>query len=354
MWLRQVKSDLMPGEAEVFREAVRKMKVIHSTTGTVQLAPLADRPLISVIVPSYNQGRYVRDTIESILSQEYRPIQIHVIDGGSTDETVDVLKSFGSIPELLWVSERDRGVVDAVNKGFAQVTGDLIAIQSSDDMYLPDAFTRVVSAFRKYPQAGLIYGDTIKVDAAGNELQKARIGSFSLENLFLLKTWIPQPSAFFRKEMLAACGGWDETIPYAPDTDLWIRMAFRTEVIKLDEFLSMRRMHDAQRDTQADKIVRDYTKMILQSPDIAAAPVGVRRAASASTHLIRIRYNSSRSYWKAAWHDVQAGLIDRRAFNFRRWWMNAAVFPARKLLSPVKQVILSCFGVNKKARKCNS
>lgn len=309
-----------------------------------RLGPLPERPHLSIVVPSFKQGQFIRDTIDSILSQSYRPLTIHVIDGGSPDETVDVLKSYGSISELHWISEPDRGVVDAVNKGFALVTGDIIAIQSSDDMYLPGTLQRIVDEFRSYPDVGLIYGDTIKVDAGGHELQRVPIGPYSLENLFLLKTWIPQPSAFFRREMLQSCGVWDESIPYAPDTDLWIRMAFRTNVRKLDEYLSQRRMHGEQRDTQSNRIVRDYTKMIQQSPDIARAPQALRRAAYASPHLIQLRYNTSNSYLNAAWHEFRAGLICPRAFNLRRWARNAFYFPARQVLSPVKRGLLRLIG----------
>ena len=192
----------------------------------VPLLPLAEQPLVSVIVPSYNQGRFIRATLDSILGQDYRPMEVLVIDGGSQDETIDVLKSYGEVPELSWVSEKDNGVVHAVNKGFAKARGGIIAIQSSDDCYLPQAISQTVAEFRRDPAVGLIYGDTVKVDAAGNEVQRTRIGDYSSpEDLFLLKTWIPQPSAFFRREMLDTLGGWDARIPYAPDTDLWIRMA---------------------------------------------------------------------------------------------------------------------------------
>ena len=298
-----------------------------------------NQPLVSIIIPSYNQGRFIRDTIDSILNQDYRPIRIHVVDGASRDETVEVLKSYGDIPELSWVSEPDKGVVDAVNKGFSKVTGDIVAIQSSDDMYLPGAIRRIVETFRANSAVGLVYGDTVKVDADGREILKYQSGPFSLENLFLLKTWIPQPSAFFRREMLLNCGGWDERIPYAPDTDLWIRMAFRTDVLKIDEYLSQRRMHDAQRDTQCERIVRDYIQMIRQSPDIAKAPAHLRRAAMAGTYLIRMRYRGTGSYWVAAWHQMCAGLYRPDAFSFRRWWSHAVTFPLKSVLSPVKRLL---------------
>ncbi len=305
----------------------------------VTLQPLNDQPLVSVIVPSYNQGKFIRDTIDSILQQDYRPIQIHVIDGASTDETVEVLKSYGNIPELKWISEPDDGVVHAVNKGFAQVQGEVIAIQSSDDTYLPGAISQVVKMFQKDLQLGLVYGDTIKIDAQGNELSKNVIGQYSLENIFLFKTWIPQPSAFFRKELLEVCGGWDDKIPYAPDTDLWIRMAFRTEVKKLNVYLSQRRMHEEQRDVHAQKIVNHFTQMIDQSSDIKQADESIQKAAQAARHLIRVRYNPTGSDWYAAWHLMRAGQKDARVAN-RKGVFQHIMLPLYRKLSFVKQLLL--------------
>jgi glycosyltransferase involved in cell wall biosynthesis len=306
----------------------------------VPLDSLPERPLVSVIVPSYNQGRFIRATIDSILEQDYRPIEILVIDGASKDETVEVLKSYGDLPELKWTSEPDSGVVEAVNKGFARVAGEIVAIQSSDDCYLPGAVARAVKEFRDDGRVGLVYGDTVKVDAVGNELLRQRIGPYSLENLFLVKTWIPQPSAFFRRELLEALGGWDERIPYAPDTDLWIRMAFRTEVRKIDEYFSQRRVHGEQRDTQGAKIIRDYSRMIDQSSDIAAASPELRRAARAGVYLFKIRYNPSNSDWANAWNRLRAGMIHRDLRDHRDVWRHL-LLPARRLFSKVKQRLTS-------------
>lgn len=303
---------------------------------TVPLQPLPDQPLVSILVPSYNQGRFIRDTIDSVLRQDYRPLKIHVVDGASTDETTDVLRSYGPIPELEWISEPDKGVVDAVNKGFHRVQGDIIGIQSSDDMYLPGAISTIVEQFRRSAATGLVYGDTVKVDAMGHELLKYRIGPWSLENLFLLRTWIPQPSAFFRRELLDACGGWDDRIPYAPDTDLWIRMAYRTEVQKVDEYLSQRRMHDAQRDTQGGRIIRDYSRMIDQSPDIAGSSPEIRRAAQASKYLMKIRYNVGGSDWANAWNRLQAGRLAPQLRN-PSGILHDLLLPTRRLLSQVKR-----------------
>ena len=297
-------------------------------------------PLVSIIVPSFNQGRFIRATIDSILSQDYRPLQIHVIDGGSRDETVDVLKSYGDIPELQWISEPDKGVVDAVNKGFHQVSGDIVGIQSSDDTYAAGAVRQAVETLQKNPDCGLVYGDTVKIDADGKEISRNQIGPFSIENFFLFRTWIPQPSAFFRRKMLDVCGGWDDRVPYAADTDLWMRMMFKAKVIKQDSFWSQRRIHDAQRDTQVARISRDFCRMIDQSADVAQASTEVQRMAEAAKHLIQVRYNGTNSDWNVAWHLWQAGWIHRGCRNLPGV-VHHLLLPARRVCSKIKKAVMS-------------
>ncbi len=309
------------------------------TAPTLAVFPtLPDQPLVSILVPSYNQGQFIRDTIDSILEQDYRPLKIQVVDGASTDDTLRVLESYGDCEELSWVSEPDDGVVDAVNKGFKLIEGDICGIQSSDDVYLPGAISAAVDAMKADSQLGLVYGDTIKVDAEGNELLRKCIGPWSLENVLKLKTWIPQPSAFFRSSLLSLCGGWNPAVPYAADTDLWLRMWFRTRVQKVDQFWSMRRMHDAQRDTQGHRIIRDYCKMIDQSPDIANAPESIQRAAQAGKHLIHVRYNDETAGLANAYHRYRAGQLcpDLRDWSSVRWH---ATLPLRKRLSKFKRLL---------------
>lgn len=271
------------------------------------LRPLPTCPLVSVVVPSYNQGQFIRATLDSILQQDYRPIEVIVVDGASSDDTVNIIRSYGDIPELRWVSEKDSGPVEAVNKGFALARGQICAIQSSDDFYLPGVIRRVVEEFIADPEVGLLYGDVVKANSNGEETFRERIAPFSLEGLLARDTYVPQPSAFFRLELLNHLGGWDERIPYVPDTDLWFRIAFHSKVKKIDEFLACNRAHPGQRDTQIARIYRDYERMLRQSPDIVAAPRRLRWAARAGLYLLSVRYNVHPSDWsltKALWKAV--------------------------------------------------
>lgn len=266
---------------------------------------LPDNPLVSIIVPSFNQGAFIRQTIESCLAQDYRPIEIIVVDGASTDNTVEVLQSFGDIPELKWVSEPDSGVADAVNKGCAKACGEIAAIQSSDDAYLPVALTEAVVAFHAHPEAALIYGDCVKVDADGRELSRWVTAPFSVENFLSKATVVLQPAAFFRLEAFCAVGGWSENY-FIADTECWLRMVMRYPAVKIDAFWGVRRMHGAQREHNGRTIVNSYNEMIAGNPDLKKATKSLRRAARCGALLHTVRYGEESEFqrqllrWRAA------------------------------------------------------
>jgi glycosyltransferase involved in cell wall biosynthesis len=297
-----------------------------------------DRPLVSIIVPSYNQGRFIRKTLESILAQEYRPIEVIVIDGASTDETAAVLHEYDGVPEIRWVSEPDSGVVEAVNKGFARAQGKIAAIQSSDDFYLPGAVAAGVAALNEAPEAGFAFGDIMKVDAEGRELMRTALKPYSLENILALSTWIPQPSTFFRLALAKELGGWREEVPYAADTDLWFRMAFRAGATKIDRLMAGRTVHDAQRDRQGDRIVRDYGRMLDQLAPLAAAPRHLKRAADAGRQRIVNRYQPATGYWSGLWRSWRVVLAcPRLASEIGTWTLVPGALPVRRLLSNGKR-----------------
>src|ERR1041384_1671863 len=143
---------------------------------------LSDKPLVSIIVPSFNQGQFIRETIDSILTQDYRPIEVLVLDGASRDQTVEVLESYSDVSELKWWSEPDAGVVDAVNKGLARAKGEIIGIQSSDDVYLPGAVTAAVDFFNHHPDVSLVYGGVEYMDENSAVVGREALSPFSLND----------------------------------------------------------------------------------------------------------------------------------------------------------------------------
>ncbi len=198
------------------------------------------RPLVSVITPSYNQGEYIEETIRSVLSQDYPRIELIVVDGGSTDNTLDVLRRYGE--RLRWVSERDRGQSDAINKGAAMASGEILAWLNSDDTYLEGAVRKAVEFFDSHPDVGVVYGKSYYTDPSGRVVGEYPTAPFDPARL-AVTNFICQPSTFFRKTIWDAVGGLDLSLHYAMDYDLWIRMAAQADFGYLDEFLSTYRLH---------------------------------------------------------------------------------------------------------------
>jgi glycosyltransferase involved in cell wall biosynthesis len=202
------------------------------------------RPLVSIVTPSYNQGRFIRDTIESVLTQSYPAIEYLVMDGGSTDETLSVLASYGD--RLAWVSERDRGQTEAINKGWRRTRGEIVAYLNSDDTYLPGAVERAVACLTEQPDAGVVYGEGYHVDAAGAVLERYPTEPFDLARLEET-CFICQPTVFLRRSVVERVGYCDESLRYCMDYDLWIRAAKVTRFAFIPHYLANSRLH---RDTK--------------------------------------------------------------------------------------------------------
>lgn len=251
-------------------------------------------PLVSIIVPSYNQGRFLEETLRSILSQSYRPMEILVLDGASKDETLDVLSRYADCSELNWWSEPDDGPADAVNKGLQKARGTIAAIQSSDDLYLPGAIASAVEALSANPDLDLVYADSTAIDADGNTFWQSRWAPYSLENFLLRTTGIPQGSAFFRLEAARGVGGWQKAY-FVADTDMWLRMAFRGRFLKVDGLWSALRMHPNQRDKQNKKIFWDYWRMLRDCRPLRQATWRIKGAAVAGAASLIQRHDPYRS-----------------------------------------------------------
>jgi glycosyltransferase involved in cell wall biosynthesis len=200
----------------------------------------AGLPLVTVVTPSLNQGRFIRETIESVLGQGYGAIEYLVMDGGSSDETIEILKDYGS--RLTWVSEPDRGQASAINKGWRGGRGAIVAYLNSDDTYLPGAVERAVSALQASPAAGAVYGEGYHVDAAGRVLDRYPTEPFNLDRL-AETCFICQPTVFLRREVVERVGYLDETLQYCMDYDLWIRVGRVTTFAQVSDFLATTRLH---------------------------------------------------------------------------------------------------------------
>jgi glycosyltransferase involved in cell wall biosynthesis len=211
-------------------------------------------PVVSIVTPSFNQGAFVRETIDSVLSQSYPHIDYRVIDGGSTDDTLAVLKSYGD--RLKWVSEKDRGQAHAINKGMALARGDIRAYLNSDDVLRPGAVARVVEHFRARPATDLIYGRDALIDATGRYAGTFPTEPYSFERL-VEACCISQPATFWRARLADAVGPFDEALHLVMDFDYWLRADRAGCVLEhVPDVLASTRMH-ADTKTSASGARRD-------------------------------------------------------------------------------------------------
>ena len=207
---------------------------------TVTHPPSPITPLVTIVTPSYNQGRFIRETIESVLSQDYRPIEYMVFDGGSTDETTEVLKSYGD--RFYWVSEKDNGQSNAVNKGWSRASGQILGWLNSDDIYLPGAISRAVDFLNHHPEVVAVYGEGYHIEEDGRIIERYPTEPFNRQRL-TETCYICQPTVFIRKAVLEEIGLLDENLRYCMDYDLWFRIARRYDFGYLTEYLACTRFY---------------------------------------------------------------------------------------------------------------
>jgi len=207
-------------------------------------------PKISIVTPSYNQGEFIEETIRSVLLQSYPNLEYIVIDGGSNDNSVEIIKKYE--PWLTyWISEPDRGQANAINKGFARATGEIFAWLNSDDFYLPEALQLIAERFGKERETGALVGIGHKVDKAKNIIYTPPRGSQLNFESFLnwRKSHFMQPSCFFTREAWDTCGPLNESLNYCLDVDLWLKISQKFKFDKLDRVLSYATAHEQAKTT---------------------------------------------------------------------------------------------------------
>jgi glycosyltransferase involved in cell wall biosynthesis len=232
-------------------------------------------PTISVVTPSFNKGRFIDETIRSVISQEgdfY--LEYLIMDGGSTDDSVDIIKKYdrlireGKWPlkcrsiEYRWVSEKDKGQSDAINKGFRAAKGDIVAWLNADDTYLPGAIEKAAAYFTRHPDVIMVYGEGYEIDEKGEVIQRfPATQPFNLWGLIYVRNYILQPSVFMRRWALLEAGLLDQGLNWCMDWELWIRMGKKYKVEYIPEFLGTFRMYgDIKTNTGGLKRFRELVR----------------------------------------------------------------------------------------------
>ena len=212
---------------------------------------MTTQPLVSIITPSFNQARYIEATIQSVLTQDYPNIEYIIVDGGSTDNTVEIIKNHES-RIAWWVSEQDKGQTDAINKGFARANGEILAWLNSDDTYELSAINAAVKYLQEHPEVGMVYGDCNFINEDGSVIGK--FGSAQTNQHLLRQGYvhIPQQTMFFRADLWKQVGPLDPSFYFAMDYDLWTRIAAHAELKYVPQTWANFRLHTTGKTIMAD------------------------------------------------------------------------------------------------------
>ena len=251
-------------------------------------------PLVSIVTPSFNQGRFLKRTIDSVLTQDYQNVEYIVIDGGSTDESLDILNSYGD--QFFWMSESDKGQTDAINKGMLQANGDILAYLNSDDVLMPGAITRIVNYFDQHPECGMVYGNADYIDADDHFIGTYKTADYSFERL-MQDCMVCQPASFWRKSVAEIVGPFDEKLNFVMDYEYWIRIAKSGAGINfIKEKIACSRLYPETKTMSARakiykeifEISRKYTGRINVSFYLGLWHYKIFERRSLANHLIRL------------------------------------------------------------------
>jgi len=269
---------------------------------------MSSQPLVSIVTPSYNQASFLEQTIRSVLEQDYPNIEYLIADGGSTDGSLEIIKKYAG-KLAWWVSEKDKGQADGINKGFARAKGEFIAWVNSDDYYQPGAISAAVAALQANPDAAFVFGDVQVVDKDGRILNNLRYDNWSLADLMTFHI-IGQPAVFMRRAALEAAGYLDLSYQFMLDHQLWLRVGLYGSMKYVHQLWAGAHYHeDCKNLAQAAKFGKEAYRIVewmRSAPEYAENVAWLLPNIQAGAERINAFYlldagdysRSFRSYWR--------------------------------------------------------
>ena len=230
---------------------------------------MSETPLVSIITPSYNQASFLEQTICSVLGQDYPNVEYMVVDGGSDDGSLEIIKRYAN-RLTWWVSEKDHGQAEAINKGFSRANGEYIAWINSDDFYQPGAIRAAVDELQSHPDAGMVFGDVRVVDKNEKILNHLHYGNWGLQE-FMTFHIIGQPAVFLRRSVLEKTGFLDETYHFMLDHQLWLRVGLQASIRYVPQLWAGAHYHeDCKNLAQASEFGKEAFRIVEWMHEISA------------------------------------------------------------------------------------
>lgn len=249
-------------------------------------------PLVSIVTPAYNQGQYLKETIESVLQQSLHGVEYLVIDDGSTDETPNILKEYAQ--KLKGISRANQGQARTLNEGWGLAKGKYIGYLSSDDLLYPNALESLVQRLESDPGIVCVFPDCDLIDESSRVIKKSTCRPFDLEDLLIRQECYIGPGALFRRDAFEAVGGWKPELRLAPDREFWIRLASKGRIVFHEEILAGYRLHTGSISYKdvSEAVGREYILVLDQfyaQPDVPAELVALKDEAYGRATLILAR-----------------------------------------------------------------
>ncbi|MDX8389642.1 MAG: glycosyltransferase family 2 protein [Mariprofundaceae bacterium] len=297
-------------------------------------------PLVSIVIPAFNAADYLREAIDSIIAQEYPNIELIVLNDGSTDNSVEVLKSY---PEgsFYWESHVNMGQSATLNKGWAMSQGEIISYLSADDALLPSAIARSVETLLSHENVVMTYCDYMLIDGNGDDIRRVDTPEFDYEKMVSDIVVQPGPGPFFRSSAFKKIGGWNTSYRQIPDLEYWLRLGLEGDFLRIPEILAKFRVHNDSQ-SYAPPSVEKSEEILAAIPEFFAIPglsdvvVGFRERSQAFAYVFAARFHmragrfaQGLSHLFSAWRMSPRALYSKRAFQLIG---NAILYRVRYIL----------------------
>jgi len=294
-------------------------------------------PLVSIVTPSYNKGEFIEETILSIKNQIYPRIEHIIIDAGSTDDTIDIIKEYEGTYNMQWISEPDEGQSDAINKGWRMSKGEILAYLNADDTYMPEAVETAVKYLTEHQDVSMVYGDCNLINEYSEVIGKYAAREFNLEDMLCWENMVPQQTVFLRREVLEEVGYIDANLYMAMDYDLWVRIGLTLRIQYIPQLLAnLRHYPEMKSVSEAYKIAPDHLYVldkIFSSPQLPPQLKSLKNRAYCLIYLrMALNYRRQAQIKKALCYLIKSVILYPRILKSSGWIMIEILVGSRVLM----------------------